>query len=161
MSRLLNPGLLAFDAEITRADVTGSSAFVAFPHDVRELFGTGGRVPVNATLDGVPYRGSLVTYGAGHMILVLTDIQKRIAKGPGDTVHVTVELDETPRVVELDPDVESAFAGANVVEAFRAMSYSHQREYQQWIAQAKREDTRARRIGRSVELIRDGARLKG
>ena len=134
---------------------------MAFPFDVRELFGTGGRVPVNATFDGVSYRGSLVTYGAGHLILVLTDIQERIGKRPGDSVHVTIELDEVPRVVELDADVEEAFSGANVVEAFRAMSYSHQREYQQWIAQAKREDTRARRIARSVELIRDGARLKG
>ena len=121
MSRLLNPGILAFDAEITRADVTGSSAFVAFPHNVQELFGTGGRVPVNATFDDVPYRGSLVTYGNGHMILVLTKHQERIGKKPGDSVHVTIELDEAPRVVELDPDVESAFTDADVADAFRAM----------------------------------------
>ena len=161
MSRLQNPGILAFDAVITRADITGSSAFVAFPHNARELFGTGGRVPVNATFDDVPYRGSLVTYGNGHMILVLTSIQEQLGKKPGDIVRVTIELDEAPRVVELEPDVEGAFADAGITAQFRAMSYSHQREYYQWITEAKRDETRARRIAKSIELIKDGARLKG
>ena len=55
----------------------------------------------------------------------------------------------------------SAFTDADVADAFRAMSYSHQREYHQWIAEAKRDETRARRIAKSIELIRDGVRLKG
>jgi hypothetical protein len=161
MSRYRNPGRLEFDAVLTRADVSGSSAFVAFPFDARELFGTGGRVPVNATFDGVPYRGSLVTYGDGHLILVLSSIREQLGKEPGNEVHVTVELDEAPRTVELDDDVLQVFTADGVLEDFRTMSYSHQREYAQWIAEAKRDETRARRIVKAAEMIRDGQRLKG
>ncbi|TQL47322.1 bacteriocin resistance YdeI/OmpD-like protein [Homoserinimonas aerilata] len=161
MSRYSNPGVVEFDAVLERSDARGSSAYVAFPHDVRELFGTGGRVPVVATFDGVPYRGSLVTYGGPHLILVLASIRESIGKEPGDTVHVTIALDEEPRLIELDEDVAAAFTAAGVTDAFRAMSYSHQREYQQWIVGAKREETRARRIAKSIELIGAGARLKG
>jgi hypothetical protein len=160
MTGLRNPGLLEFDAVLTRADVSGSSSFVAFPHDVRDLFGTGGRVPVNATFDRLPYRGSLVTYGEGHLILVLSAIREQLGKDPGDTVHVTIELDEEPRIVELDEDVESAFTDAGVLDAYRGMSYSHQREYARWIADAKRHDTRARRTAKAVDMIREGQRLK-
>jgi hypothetical protein len=38
-------------------------AFVEFPFDVGEEFGTKGRVQVKATFDGVEYRGSLVRMG--------------------------------------------------------------------------------------------------
>lgn len=160
MAAFTDPGTISFDAVLTRADVSGSSAFVAFPFDVRTLFGTRGRVPVNATFDGVPYRGSLVTYGDGHMILVLGEIRKQIGKEAGDTVAVTIALDTAARVVELDADVERAWADAGVLDAFRAQSYSHQREYALWIAEAKRAETRANRIAKAASMIAEGRKLK-
>ena len=155
-----DPGPREFDASIERAEVRGSSAFVAVPFDVHEAYGTRGRVPVWADFDGEAYRGSLVTYGNGHLLLVLAEIQERIGKGPGDTVHVTVKLDTAVRVVELDADVADAFTAAGVTDRFRAMSYSHQREYTTWIAEAAKPETRARRIASAIDRVAEGAHLK-
>jgi len=79
-----------FDAEIKKVpDIDG--AYVEIPMDVKAVFGKG-RVPVNATFDGVSYRGSLMKMGTPcHILGILKDIRKQIGKQAGDTVHVTIE----------------------------------------------------------------------
>ncbi len=81
--------IFEFNALIRKVpDIDG--AYVEIPFDVRAVFGKG-RVAVNATFDGVPYRGSLVRMGTpGHIIGIRQDIRRRIDKQPGDTVHVTL-----------------------------------------------------------------------
>lgn len=160
MARYKNPGVIEFDGVVMRADVTGSSSFVTFPFDVKELFGVAGRVPITALIDGLDYRGSLVTYGGPHLLLILTAIREKLGKQPGDTVHVRLELDEAERLVELDQDVAGSLVGAGLMEAFRGMSYSHQREYAQWISDAKKPETRQRRIEKMTGMVAEGLRLK-
>ena len=79
-----------FDAEIKKVpDIDG--AYVEIPFDVKLEFGKG-RVPVNATFDGVHYQGSLVKMRTPcHILGILKDIRKQIAKQAGDIVHVTIE----------------------------------------------------------------------
>ncbi|WP_167140265.1 YdeI/OmpD-associated family protein [Diaminobutyricimonas sp. TR449] len=155
-----NPGVLSFDAVIQRADVSGSSAFVEFPFSVSELFGVKGRVPVTARFDGHPYRGSLVTYGGPHLILVRSDVQRAIGKAAGDSVHVEIELDTAERIVDLDPDETTALTDAGLLDAFRSMPYSHQREYHLWISEAKRAETRESRIEKMLPLVAEKKKLK-
>ncbi len=71
-------------------------AYVAFPYDIRALFGKG-RLKVHATFDGVPYVGSVVNMGVKnddgticYIISIRKDIRKAIDKEPGDTVHVEI-----------------------------------------------------------------------
>lgn len=161
MPEFTDPGALSFDADIVRADETGAAAFVAFPYSVPEIFGVKGRVPVTARFDDqVDYRGSLVTYGDGHLIIVRSDVQHALCKAAGDRVHVTITLDTSIRTVDLDPDVERAFAAAGVMQQFRSMSYSHQREYHQWITEAKRPETRERRVVKAIDMIGDGKGMR-
>jgi ribosomal protein L14 len=160
MATYRDPGPLTFDAVIQRADVTGSSAFVEFPHDVRETFGVRGRVPVRVRFDGVDYQGSLVTYGGPHLVLVRKDVQDAIGRRAGGTVRVELRLDASERVVELAVDVVAALTDARLLETFRAMSYSHQREFAHWIEEAKRPATRENRIAGTLERVRAGRRLK-
>ncbi|WP_223690319.1 YdeI/OmpD-associated family protein [Leifsonia poae] len=156
-----NPGPIEFDAVLQRGDAENSQAYVIFPQDVRETFGTAGRIPVLATFDDEEYRGSLVTYGGGdHLILVLKSIRERLGKDEGDTVRVTISLDTTPRVVELADDARTALEESGALDAFRAMSYSHQREYERWIEEVKRPETRARRISKTIEKVNAGQRLR-
>jgi hypothetical protein len=163
MTDYRDPGLLEFDAVIVRdTDVANSSAWVAFPHSVPELFGVKGRVPVTATFDGAPYRGSLMKMGGGdtHLLGMLREIREAVGKQPGDTVHVTVQLDSEPRTIELAADARSAIEESGQAATFDALSYSHQREYQQWIDGAKRPETRASRIEKMTEMLATGTRLK-
>jgi hypothetical protein len=157
-----DPGPIEFDAVILRnTDVANSSAWVAFPFSVPELFGVKGRVPVTAAIDGAPYRGSLANMGGdSHLLGVLKEIRATIGKQPGDTVHVSLQLDTATRAVELGPDARTSLDESGQAAAFDALSYSHQREYQQWIDGAKRAETRASRIAKMSEMLAEGTRLK-
>ena len=78
-----------FTAKIEASD--GGGAFVFFPLDVEEAFGTRGKVKVKATFDGVAYEGSLLKYGfPRHVLGLLKAIRAQIGKGPGDSVEVVV-----------------------------------------------------------------------
>lgn len=83
------PKVFEFDTEIKKVpDIDG--AYVEIPFDVKEVFGKG-RVPVNATFDGVAYQGSIVRMGTPcHILGLRKEIRAQIKKQPGDTVHVTV-----------------------------------------------------------------------
>ncbi len=146
-----------FKARIEGASLGG--ACVYFPYNVEEEFGTRGRVPVKATFDGVPYSGSLVKYGAPqHMLGMLKSIREQIGKGPGDTVEVTIEKDETERAVEVPEEFQKLLKKEKLLSVFEKLSYSHKREYSRWITEAKREETRANRLLKAVELLRSGVK---
>ena len=148
-----NPGRVEFVGLIQRTD--GGGAFVEFPHDVETLYGVKGRVPVKVTFDGLPYAGSMARMGSErHLLLILKEIREKLGKDRGDRIRVTVDLDDAPRVVVLAPDVEAAYRKGGVLGRYRAMSFSHQRERNLWIEEAKRAETRARRIVKSVEELK-------
>ena len=156
MVTYLNPGVLEFDAVVERSDNRGSSAWVEIPGDIRQLFGTTGRVPVTATFDGIDYRGSIARMGGPPLVIVLQEILAELHKAPGDTLHVTVELDETPRVVELAHDIEAGLVAAGQLDAYRSLAYSHQRQFVLWIDGAKRAETRESRIAKTAEMVAAG-----
>src|SRR5213083_2478181 len=80
----------------------GGEAYVFFPYDVEKEFGTKGKVPVQATFDGVPDKGSLFKYGyPQHLLGLPKAIRERIGKAPGDTVEVELWKDEEVRTVEV------------------------------------------------------------
>jgi bifunctional DNA-binding transcriptional regulator/antitoxin component of YhaV-PrlF toxin-antitoxin module len=146
-----------FKARIEGASLGG--ACVYFPYNVEEEFGTKGRVPVKATFDGVPYSGSLVKYGAPqHMLGILKNIREQIGKGPGDTVEVTIEKDETERTVEVPPEFQKLLKKEKLLPVFEKLSYTHKREYCRWITEAKRNETRANRLAKAVEMLRGGVK---
>lgn len=86
----MNTKIYEFDAIIQKVpDLDG--AYVEIPFDVREEFGKG-RVLVHATFDGVPYDGQVVRMGTPcHIIGLRKDIRSKIAKQPGDMIHVTLQ----------------------------------------------------------------------
>ncbi|HLH03476.1 MAG TPA: YdeI/OmpD-associated family protein [Bryobacteraceae bacterium] len=145
-----------FEAVIQAASSGG--ACVLFPYDVEQEFGTKARIPVQATFDGVPYRGSLMKYGhAQHMLGLLKSIREQIGKQPGDTVQVELRRDGEPRTLEIPPPFAKAMKAARVDKLFDSFSYTHRKDYVQWIAGAKKDETRNRRIEKAIEMIRTKA----
>lgn len=148
-----------FTATIEKADSGGS--FVVVPFDVEATFGKK-RVPVQATIDGAPYRGSVVSMGGTrHVLGILKEIRAAIGKEIGDTVEVVLEEDTAPREVEVPDDLQTALAAApGAGECFNGLSYSRQREYVLWIESAKREATRSERIATAVQKLSRGEKLR-
>jgi hypothetical protein len=129
-------------------------AFVSVPPDAVDALGGGGRIKVEATFDGIPYRGSIVRMGGESVIGVLKDIREQLGKGPGDEIVVTVEPDLEERVVEVPPELAALLeANPEARKAFDALSYSHRREHASHVAEAKRAETRQRRAEKTVESL--------
>lgn len=144
---------ITFRAVIEKAE--GGGAYVTVPFDVEEVFGKK-RVKVKAIIEGIPYQGSLVRMGGPcHILGVLKEIREKSGKSFGDEIEVTVEEDTEPREVTIPPDVAQALETNPEADAFfKQLSYSHQREYVQWIEEAKRDTTRQKRIEDMVEMLK-------
>ena len=133
----------------------GGGAYVEFPYDVEKTFGTRGRVKIKATIDGEPYRGSLVNMGTGcHILIVLKAIREKIGKGEGDTVTVVLEQDTAERTVELPADFKKALGKNKAAkDFFEHSSYTNRKEYVNWIESAKRPETRAARLAQALDRL--------
>lgn len=151
--QLKNPGKIKFSAPII--DPGGGGAYVEFPFDTQELFGTSGRIPINVRFDGEPYRGTMLRYGTEkHIIIVVKKIREKIGKQISDLVNVQVELDDKNREVSIPEDVQSSFSqNQTALEKFQKLSYTHQKEYLDWIEDAKRAETRENRIKKMIDRL--------
>ena len=146
---------IQFTAIIQAADRGG--AFVAIPFDVEEVFGKK-RVKVKTLIDNYSYRGSLVrmktTY---HILIIRKDIRKAIGKEVGDEVTVQVAEDTEERLVSVPNDLFAALhQNPKLKTFFKGLSYTHQKEYVNWIEGAKKTETRARRITKAIQMMMDG-----
>ena len=151
------PEKKTFTAVIRNAG--GGGAFVEVPFDVEAVFGSK-RPRVKAMIKGVPYRGILTRMGTDfHMLIILKEIRGKIGKTFGDKVSITVEPDTEPRVVEIPAELKKLFGTEKQAKAFfDKLSYTHQREYVMWINEAKREETRQKRIIKTIEMLKEGRR---
>lgn len=136
-------------------DVGGGGTFIKIPFDVEATFGKK-RVKVTATIDGEPYRGSLVRMGEPcHILGILKSIREKVGKGVGDEIEVTLEEDLEPRVVEVPEDLAQALAqDPDAAAIFQRLSFSHQKEYVTWIESAKQETTRRDRVAKMIEKLK-------
>src|SRR5438876_7323685 len=139
-------------------DIDG--AYFIVPFDVPEVYGTKAQVKVRGTIDGYPYRGSIANMGEGHCMVVKKEIRQAIGKTAGDTVKVVMEIDTEPRIVDVPEDFQKALDNNPTVKGiFDKFSYTHKKEYVEWIEGAKRPVTRENRIKKAVEQI-DGSKKR-
>jgi hypothetical protein len=128
--------------------------FVEIPFDPPEVFGEA-RPPVRGTLNRLPFRGRIAKYDGGYMLGFRREIREGASVAAGDTVDVEIELDTEPRTVDVPDDLAAAL-DEEARATFDRMAYTHRREYVEWINEAKRPETRTRRVAKAVELIREG-----
>jgi hypothetical protein len=146
-----------FKAKIEASD--GGEAYVLFPYDTEAEFATRGKVPVKATLGGVPYTGSLMTCGGPHhMLAVVKAIREQTGKRPGDTIDVEVWRDNRARALEIPAELEKRLKQEGLLPFFAALSFTHRKKYCRWISDAKKEETRLNRLEKAVELLKKGER---
>ena len=134
---------------------------VVVPLDVRALWGEA-RPPVRGTVNGVPFRSRLAVYGGETMLGLTNAFRASAGIVEGDEVEVVIERDDEPREVEVPPALQAQLDADEIARAaFEKLSFTHRREYANWIAEAKREETRDRRAGRAIEMLREGVRTPG
>jgi antitoxin component of MazEF toxin-antitoxin module len=147
-----------FRAPVRSSGRGGGGHLIDVPPDVVEALGGKGRIPVTATFDGVPYRGSIVRMGGGAVLGVQKSIMAEAGVSAGDTLTVVVRNDDAPREVEVPDDLAEALERNETARrAFEGLSFSHRREHVDAINEAKRPETRARRIERTIQTLLERA----
>jgi Bacteriocin-protection, YdeI or OmpD-Associated/Domain of unknown function (DUF1905) len=140
-------------------DAGGGGAVFDLPARAAAALGERQRPPVTVTIGDYTFRTTVAVYGGQPMIGVNKGHRAAAGIGVGDTFDVLVALDEEPRVVEVPTDLAQALAADGAPQvAFDKLSYTHRREYVEWIAEAKRPATRARRVAETVDRVRPGTR---
>ncbi len=139
----------------------GGGAFVEVPFDVEEAFGAK-KPKVKAMIEGVPYRGLLTRMGGpNHILIVLKGIREQIGKTFGDEIKISLELDTEERVLEIPNDLTKELKKDKEAKSFfDKLAYTHQREYVMWINEAKKEETRQRRIVKTIEMLKEGKKAR-
>jgi hypothetical protein len=131
------------------------------PFDVVEVFHRKSRVPVKGTINGFPFRSSLMNMGDGHMMAVNAQLRAGAKCKGGDTVDVVLELDEDERKVEVPVYLKKVInSDAKAKEFWPKLSFTHQKEYVREIDGAKRPETREKRIASMMDALRKGQRKK-
>jgi antitoxin component of MazEF toxin-antitoxin module len=132
---------------------------IVVPADVVEQLGAGKRPPVTVTIGDYTYRTTVAPRGGEFLLSVSAEVRAGAGVAAGDEVDVTVALDTEPRTVAAPPDLAEALAGHEQARTFfDGLSPSHRRAYVDWIEQAKKAETRAGRVTKTVEMLAEGRR---
>jgi len=137
---------------------TGKTACgIDIPAKVVAGLGPSRRPAVKATINGYTYRTSIASMAGRYMLSVSEEVRRNSGVAGGDTVDLELELDTEPREVNVPPDLGAALdRDAKAKRFFEGLSYSNKRRLVIPIDDAKSAETRARRISRTVEALREG-----
>jgi bifunctional DNA-binding transcriptional regulator/antitoxin component of YhaV-PrlF toxin-antitoxin module len=139
---------------ILEQDDKTTACGITIPFSVPEVFGTKARVPVRGTLNGFPFRSSIAPMGGCFILPVNRELREGAGVKAGDLVEVTLERDTEPRVMEPTPDLAEALkADPAAKDAWDKLSYTHKKEFVLAIEEAKKPETRRRRIAKAVEEL--------
>jgi hypothetical protein len=148
----------SFTVELQRVQKTGTMFRV--PFDLEEAFGRV-RPPVKVTIRSHTWRTTPGVYDGVGFIVVNRAVKAATGLDAPDRVRVRMELDTEPRKVAIPGDLAAALAADPVAKkTFALMSFTHRREYVEWVEEAKRRETRARRIAATVARVRGGEALR-
>ena len=137
----------------TRIVRDGSICFIPVPFDPKPVFGKV-RAPVRVTLNGYSYRSTIASMGDGPCLPLRRSHRDAAGLEGGERLSVTLELDEQKREVEPPRDLVRALkAVPGAWRRWGELSFSHQREHVEAIAEAKKPETRTRRIEGTLRLL--------
>jgi hypothetical protein len=134
----------------------GGTCFIPVPFDPRSVFGKV-RAPVTVTLKDYTFRSTIAVMGGAMCIPFRASHREATGLQGGETVSVTIALDTAIRKVKPPADLVRALkARRGAWERWRRLSYTHQKEHVEAIMEAKKPETRARRVAKAVALVVHG-----
>jgi antitoxin component of MazEF toxin-antitoxin module len=136
-----------------------SGTFVRVPDAVMKAFDGRIRVPVRVAVNGVEHRTTICDMGMGPAIGIPATVRRAARVERGDRIMLSLEIDREERKVDIPPDFARDMT-ATERRTYDSMSYTHRKEYVQWIEAAKKPETRVRRIGVARDKLRERAKRK-
>lgn len=149
-----------FSAKLEPAEL---GTYVIIPPEVVAALRATGRTSVTGTIDGQPFSNQVMPYtfeGVGRQVVMVVNksVRTGLGKNAGDSVEFVLARDARSRSasVAVPAELEQALAANPTARAaFEAMPPSHRREHSEFVAGAKREETRQRRAAQTIDRLRD------
>jgi len=138
-----------FKAAIVR---DGSMCYIPLTFDPKAVFGKT-RAPVTVTLNGYTFRSTIAAMGGPPFIPLRKSNREAAGLEGGERIDVRLDLDIAPRVVKPPADLVKALKAASAWDRWQELSFTHQREHVEAIEEAKKPETRVRRIERAVQMV--------
>jgi len=152
------PEAVRFKARIEAArggTATGGGAVAIIPRDLAKALGGPRQVRVTGTMNGAPFSSSTQTYGGVYYVGLHKATREALGVGFGDEVELSLTRDDTPRVLEIAPELDAALATDSELRArFEAMSFTRRKEMSESIRTAVKPETRAARLDKALTELR-------
>jgi hypothetical protein len=146
-----------FQAKLEVANEQGGR-FVRCPFDSREAFGEA-RPLVKGTVNGVPFSTRLMVYGGKTYLGFIQEVRNAAGIEEGSLLSIELERDTAPREVEVPEDLQQALDKEPELRAvFDALAFTHRKEFAKAVAEAKRPETREKRVAQTLEKLREKRR---
>ena len=130
---------------------------IPVPDEIVEALGSGKRPAVRVTINGFTYRSSVAVIDGTYMVGVSAENRAGAGVAGGDEVDVDIELDTAPREVTVPPELAAALdAEPEARRTFDALSYSNKSWHALQVTGAKTDETRERRIAKSIAALKEG-----
>jgi hypothetical protein len=144
-----------FSSILTRPNAVGAWTFAPIPAAVARRAGFRARMRVTGTINGVPFRSSLIPRGRGEVFVVVNaEMRAQIGKQEGDTVRLELEPDTKPFPVRVPPVLRDALqTSPNARSFFEGLTASQRLAYIRWIDEAKQPTTRERRVKLALQKL--------
>ena len=137
-------------------------AWMNAPFDVLETFGTRARVPVRGTINGFPFRSSLMPMDGCHGMAVNKTMREGAKAKAGDLVDVVLQRDLDERTVEVPPELKRELTKSKKAqERWAKLAFTHKKEMALCIVGAKQEETKQRRVAKVMQVLKTGAKWTG
>jgi bifunctional DNA-binding transcriptional regulator/antitoxin component of YhaV-PrlF toxin-antitoxin module len=135
----------------SRAD---ASAYFTLPFDTRDVWGKA-KVPVKVTINDYTWRSTVGNRGGQQYIVVNAEARRNAGAKAGDLVTITLEPDTEKREIEIPLELRKKL-GTKLIQKLNSLSFTHKKEFIVWYSQAKKEDTRARRVEKMKQMLSAG-----
>ena len=144
-----------FQAELLLAGKTATG--IEIPPEVVESLGAGKKPPVAVTINGHTYRSTVASRSGRFLVGVSAENRAAADVAAGDKIEVELELDDKPREVRVPDDLAAALdRDAKAKSFFEELTYSQKKWYVLPIEEAKKQETRERRLDKALKMLREG-----
>jgi hypothetical protein len=131
-----------------------ASASFTLPFDTRDVWGKA-KVPVKVTINGYTWRSTVGNRAGIQYIVVNSDARRGAGVKAGDFVTIALEPDAERREIEIPLALQRAL-GTKLTQKLNGLSFTHKKEFIVWYSEAKKDDTRARRVQKMKQMLAAG-----